>query len=129
MDAGWLQVLVKVKLLRPLVTCCLVARTLLLPARGFAALSCPCSSACIGSQPPVGTETSAHPPRPCWRRAVRLLGLCEEPGTQGTCDYFKAGDRPSPGNTSYARGTGLAMGSAVGRSCSVLLGLGREPPT
>lgn len=57
---------------------------------------------------------------------MRLLGLCEEPGTQGTCDYFKAGDRPSPGDTSYARGMGPAMGSAVARSCSVLLGLDKS---
>ena len=54
---------------------------------------------------------------------MRLLGLCEEPGTQGTCDYFKAGDRSSLGDTSYACGTGMAMCSAVGRSCSALLGL------
>lgn len=94
---GVAYVFIKLELLQPLLTCCLVAGTPWLPARGFAAFTCPCSTAGTGSQPPVGTETSAYPPSPCWRRAMRLLKLCEEPGTQGACDYFKAGDRSSVG--------------------------------
>lgn len=59
---GVAQVLVKVELLQLLVTCCLMAGTPLLPTRGFAASSCPCSTASITSQPPVGTDTSFHHP-------------------------------------------------------------------
>lgn len=48
----------------------------------------------------------AYPPSPCWRKAMRLLKLCEEPGTQGACDYFKAGDRSSVGTPRMPVGWG-----------------------
>jgi len=86
---GAAPVLVTSELLRPLVTCCLVAGTPLLPAWGFAAWSCPCSAAGTSSQRPAGAGTSAHPASPRRRRAVRVLGLSGQPGTQATCDYFR----------------------------------------
>lgn len=61
---GVAQVSGKWGLLPTWVTCCLVAGTPLLPA----------PPVCIGSQPPVGTETSAQLPGLHWRRAVRHSG-------------------------------------------------------